>query len=43
MLLEGFRKGERNLPRVFSDDTFVLDLAQTVNLSNFFVGIIDCT
>jgi len=41
--MDKFRKGEWNLPRVFSDDAVVPDLAQTVNLSNFCVGIIDGT
>jgi len=38
-----FRKPEWNLPRIFSDVVVVLDLAQTVNLSHFCVGIIDGT
>jgi len=39
MVMDEFRKPELNLPRVFSDDVVVLDLAQTVNLSHFCVGI----
>jgi len=43
MVKDEFRKSELNLPRVFSDYVVVLDLAQTVNLSHFCVGIIDGT
>ena len=41
--MDRFRQGEWNLPRVFLEDAVVLDLAQTVNVSNFCVGIIDGT